>query len=218
MAETFRLADKHGVGVDIHLHDRHEAGTTTIKEIIRLTKEYGLQDKVFISHAFGLNDFIGEERDEVYDALAAEKIHINSSVPITPNTIPPIMELLRHGVNVHLGCDNIYDCWSPYGDGSLQEKLARLGELFNVKDQDALTIIGLSDRWCHNFDEQGQANWPQVGAEATYLLTEAECAAAFVARQTPVEISVVKGTTLYQNNKRSEISRFLLLNLFGLDA
>lgn len=47
-------------------------------------------------------------------------------------------------------------------------------------------------------DEQGQANWPQVGAEATYLLTEAECAAAFVARQTPVEISVVKGTTLYQ--------------------
>ena len=46
-------------------------------------------------------------------------------------------------------------------------------------------------------DEQGQANW-QVGAEATYLLTEAECAAAFVARQTPVEISVVKGTTLYQ--------------------
>lgn len=73
MAETFRLADKHGVGVDIHLHDRHEAGTTTIKEIIRLTKEYGLQDKVFISHAFGLNDFIGEERAEVYDALAAEK-------------------------------------------------------------------------------------------------------------------------------------------------
>ena len=66
-------------------------------------------------HAFGLNAFIGDERDEVYDALAAEKIHINSSVPITPNTIPPIMELLRHGVNVHLGCDNIYDCWSPYG-------------------------------------------------------------------------------------------------------
>lgn len=199
LAETFRLADKHGVGVDIHLHDRHEAGTTTIKEIIRLTKEYGLQDKVFISHAFGLNDFIGEERAEVYDALAAEKIHINSSVPITPNTIPPIMELLRHGVNVHLGCDNIYDCWSPYGDGSLQEKLARLGELFNVKDQDALTqLLGLVTDGITTLDEQGQANWPKVGAEATYLLTEAECAAAFVARQTPVAISVVKGATLYQ--------------------
>ena len=79
-------------------------------------------------------------------------------------------------------------------------------------------LLGLVTDGVTTLDEQGQVNWPQVDAEATYLLTEAECAAAFVARQTPVEISVVKGTTLYQN-KRSEISRFfLLLNLFGLDA
>ncbi|MGH2227201.1 deaminase, partial [Enterococcus faecalis] len=75
-------------------HDRHEAETTTVKGIIRLTKEYGLQHKVFISHAFGLNDFIAEERDELYDALAAEKIHNNSRVPITPNTHPSIMAVL----------------------------------------------------------------------------------------------------------------------------
>ena len=80
-----------------------------------------------------------------------------------------------------------------------KKNLARLGELFNVKDQDALTqLLGLVTDGVTTLDEQGQANWPQVGAEATYLLTEAECAAAFVARQTPVEISVVKGTTLYQ--------------------
>ena len=76
-----------------------------------------------------------------------------------------------------------------------------------MKDQDALTqLLGLVTDGVTTLDEQGQANWPQVGAEATYLLTEAECAAAFVARQTPVEISVVKGTTLYQNKKEA---RFL---------
>ena len=82
-----------------------------------------------------------------------------------------------------------------------------------MKDQDALTqLLGLVTDGVTTLDEQGQANWPQVGAEATYLLTEAECAAAFVARQTPVEISVVKGTTLYQNNKRSEIfASFVML-------
>ena len=78
-------------------------------------------------------------------------------------------------------------------------------------------LLGLVTDGVTTLDEQGQANWPQVGAEATYLLTEAECAAAFVARQTPVEISVVKGTTL-SKTKRSEISRFFILNLFGLDA
>jgi len=62
LAETFRLADKYHVGVDIHLHDRGEAGIKTINEIIRLTKNYHLQDKVYISHAFGLNDFQGEAR------------------------------------------------------------------------------------------------------------------------------------------------------------
>ena len=72
-----------------------------------------------------------------------------------------------------------------------------------MKDQDALTqLLGLVTDGVTTLDEQGQANWPQVGAEATYLLTEAEYAAAFVARQTPVEISVVKGTTLYQKKKR----------------
>ena len=76
-----------------------------------------------------------------------------------------------------------------------------------MKDQDALTqLLGLVTDGVTTLDEQGQANWPQVGAEATYLLTEAECAAAFVARQTPVEISVVKGTTLYQNNKKRDFS------------
>ena len=86
-----------------------------------------------------------------------------------------------------------------------------------MKDQDALTqLLGLVTDGVTTLDEQGQANWPQVGAEATYLLTEAECAAAFVARQTPVEISVVKGTTLYQNNKRSEISRFFVIKFIWI--
>ncbi len=94
--------------------------------------------------------------------------------------IPPIMELLRHGVNVHLGCDNIYDCWFPYGMVHYKEKLARLGNVFNVKDQDALTqLLGLVTDSVTTLDEQGQANWPQVGAEATYLLTEAECGGGF---------------------------------------
>ena len=48
-----------------------------------------------------------------------------------------------------------------------------------MKDQDALTqLLGLVTDGVTTLDEQGQVNWPQVDAEATYLLTEAECAAA----------------------------------------
>ena len=81
---------KGNVGIDIHLHDRKEAGRATIKEIIRLTKEYAMAGNVFISHAFGLNDFEGAERTEVFQALADQDIHIVSSIPISQGTIPPL--------------------------------------------------------------------------------------------------------------------------------
>lgn len=194
LAETFRLATTYHVGIDIHVHDRQEAGKSTIKEIIRLTKKYHMQDNVFISHAFGLNDFVGEERKKVFIELAEQGVHIVTSVPITPNTIPPIMELLSYGVKVHLGCDNIYDCWSPYGDGSLQEKMARLGELFNIKNQEDLTqLLGLMTDGITTLDEHGQLVWPNVNDDATYLLTTANSSAEFVARKSPIIASFYKG-------------------------
>ena len=157
-----------------------------------------MQGQVFISHAFGLNDFVGAQRQQVFAELAENDIHIISSVPLTSNTIPPIDELLAAGVRVYLGCDNINDCWSPYGDGSLQEKLARLGEIFSITSQQGLTqLLGLITDGRTTLDPQGRPCWPSVGAEATYLLTEAACAAEFVARQSKVTRSALRGETIY---------------------
>ncbi len=67
---TLELAQKGHVWIDLHLHDRQEAGRATVKEMIRLTKEFNMQGKVAISHAFGLNDFEGAERKEVFQAFS----------------------------------------------------------------------------------------------------------------------------------------------------
>lgn len=197
LAETFRLATSYNVGVDIHLHDRESAGKKTIKEIIRLTQKHHMQNNVFISHAFGLNDFTGGERSSVFSDLANEQIHIITSVPITPDTIPPITELLSYGVNIHIGCDNIDDCWSPYGDGSIQEKLARLGELYNIKTQDGLSqLLGLITDGLTPLSSNGQMIWPKFNDEATYILTTANSSAEFVARKSPVLSSFYRGTQI----------------------
>lgn len=104
------------------------------------------------------------------------------------------MERIDYGVSVHLGCDNIYDCWSPYGDGSLQEKLMRLGELFNVKDQNDLTqLLGLMTDGVTTLNKDGNHIWPNVGDEATYLLTPAMSSAEFVARKSPITSSYYQG-------------------------
>ena len=195
---TFELAQKGHVGIDLHLHDRQEAGRATVKEMIRLTKEFNMQGKVAISHAFGLNDFEGEERKEVFQALADLEIHIISSIPISPGTIPPLKELQSYGVAVHIGCDNVYDSWSSLGDGSLQEKLARYLEMFAVKSQEDLTqALGLVTDGKVPLDKNGAQQWPKVGDSADFLLTPAACTAEFVARKGFVSKSFYQGAVVF---------------------
>jgi cytosine/adenosine deaminase-related metal-dependent hydrolase len=195
---TFELAQKGHVGIDLHLHDRQEAGRATVKEMIRLTKEFNMQGNVAISHAFGLNDFEGTERKEVFQALADLEIHIISSIPISPGTIPPLKELQSYGVAVHIGCDNVYDSWSSLGDGSLQEKLARYLEIFAVKSQEDLTqALGLVTDGKVPLDKNGAQQWPKVGDSADFLLTPATCTAEFVARKGFVSKSFYHGTVVF---------------------
>jgi cytosine/adenosine deaminase-related metal-dependent hydrolase len=197
---TFELARKGNVGIDIHLHDRHEAGRETIKEIIRLTKEFAMKGKVAISHAFGLNDFEGPERKEVFQSLADLDIHIISSIPLRPGTIPPLLELQQYGVHVHIGCDNVYDSWSSLGDGSLQEKLARYVEIFGIQSQEALTqALGLVTDGKITLDQAGNQVWPTVGDSADFLLTPSSSAAEFVGRKGVVNSSFFKGNIIYQH-------------------
>ena len=193
LAETFNLATKYQTGIDIHVHDRHDAGKKTILEIIRLTQQHKLQGKVYISHAFGLNDFNHNERQDVFAALAHEKIGIVTSVPLDEGTIPPIMELLDAGVSVSVGNDNVYDSWSPYGTGSMQDKLARLGEMYFINDQVHLTsLLSLATNGRTTLDKKGTLIWPLVGQQADFMLVKSSSAAEFVARQSKV-ISVFNG-------------------------
>ena len=50
----FGIADRRGVGIDIHLHDGGLLGVSEIEEIARRTKALGLGGKVTISHAYAL--------------------------------------------------------------------------------------------------------------------------------------------------------------------
>lgn len=50
----FALAEKHGKGIDIHLHESGELGAFSMDMILERTRAHGLRGKVAISHAFCL--------------------------------------------------------------------------------------------------------------------------------------------------------------------
>lgn len=201
--QTFELAKMFDAPIDLHIHDRQQAARQTFYQLLALTKEMKWQNRVTISHGFGLSDFDEVERKELYSELAQNGISVFSSVPLD-GSLPPLEELRQAGVNVALGCDNVYDSWSPFGDGNLLEKLNRYNEIFQLTSQKALTD---SLNLVTGKNILSGKPWLAVGMPADFILTKAGSTAEFVARKVPIEKSFYQGKVVYQKNSR----RFIFL-------
>lgn len=130
----FGMAERHGKGVDIHLHDRGELGLWQIARIADFTEGAGLAGKVMISHAYCLGMFSESRIEKLGQRLAALGISLMTSVP-ADTTVPPVEYLTSLGVNVCCGSDGIRDAWSPSGNGDMLERAFLTGFRFDwVKD------------------------------------------------------------------------------------
>lgn len=137
LQQMVELAVEGNAGIDLHLHDPDQLGTFTMKRLAQLTKEAGLQGKVAISHAFGLGDVSSTEAEEMADILCDAGITIVTSVPLR-RKYPPVGLLHSKGVPVAIGCDNIFDVWSPFGNGDLLERAGRLAKSSGWGDERSL--------------------------------------------------------------------------------
>lgn len=122
----FDIAERHGVGIDIHLHDGDLLGVFEIEDIARRTKALSLGGKVTISHAYALGQVPREVAQRAADRLAEAGVSILTNAP-GAHAFPPVMLLHEAGVNVFAGNDNIRDSWWPYGDGDLLERAMIVG-------------------------------------------------------------------------------------------
>ncbi|MDH3029988.1 amidohydrolase [Methylobacterium fujisawaense] len=109
---VFALAERHGRGIDIHLHDGGEAGLDTIAAIAARTAAAGLGGRVTISHAFALAEADDLQLGRIAEGLNRAGVAILSSV-LGGRRCPPIPRLRDLGVPVCFGTDNVRDCWNP---------------------------------------------------------------------------------------------------------
>lgn len=190
------IAVEFNADVDIHLHDANNLGTFTMKRLASLTEEAGWQGRVTISHALGLGGVTDKEAEEVAERLAAFKIDITSTVPIGKQVIPiPLLD--RKGVKVSLGNDSITDHWSPFGTGDMLQKVNRLTERFGWSDERSLgKALRFITGGKETLNNEGKRVWPNVGDEASFVLTNATCAAEAVARQTEKRVVMYKGNVV----------------------
>lgn len=115
---VFGLADRHGVGVDIQLHERAATGLKSLRAIIARTRALSLQGKVTVSHVFCVPGLPERELDQLAADLADAGISLTTVAP-SSDLVLPIDRLREHGVEVGLGSDGVRDSWSPFGNADM---------------------------------------------------------------------------------------------------
>ncbi|HEY4251235.1 MAG TPA: amidohydrolase [Roseomonas sp.] len=151
----FAVAERRGVGIDIHLHEPGELGLFSLREICARARAHGMQGKVTVSHGFCLGG-IAESKQKAAAALMADAGVALVTHGAGGATLPPLMLLRRAGVRVFCGNDDIRDTWSPYGTADMLERAAVIGwredlrrdeqldELFAMISSDAAAALGIA--------------------------------------------------------------------------
>jgi cytosine deaminase len=152
----FAIAERRGVGLDIHLHDPGPLGCYELRQIAGRALAGGLGGRVAVSHAFALGAVDDNEFGRTAEALARADVAIMTNGP-GPVPMPPVRRLRAAGVRVFAGSDNVRDAWSPLGDGDMLERAmliayrqdfradADLEVAFDLTTAASADVLGIAD-------------------------------------------------------------------------
>lgn len=199
----FAIADRHGSGVDLHLHDRGALGRWEMDQVVDRTRALGLAGKVTVSHAFGLCD--GDPSiPSLVERMADQQI---SLATVAPGNVDPLpLDLLdQHGIAVCIGQDGIRDLWSPWGDADMLARAGLMGWRAGYRrDEDIARCVDIATtRGAAAIGVGDHALVP--GGRGDLVLVDAACAAEAAVMHPPRKLVVKSG-------------RVTLLNQPGPDA
>ncbi|MGV2291713.1 amidohydrolase family protein [Trinickia sp. YCB016] len=135
----FGLAERHGCGLDIHLHERATMGAYSLDLILQRTAALGMKGRVAISHGFCLGDVGERERDALLARMAELEVALVTTAPASV-AVPPVSACRAAGVTVVGGNDGIRDTWTPYGAPDMLERAMLIGLRNDFRRDDELEI------------------------------------------------------------------------------
>lgn len=187
----FALAEKHGVGIDIHLHDPGHKGALELRAIAERAEALGMQGKVTVSHAFALATIDDRTLDLTIGELRDADVAILTSAPGTGALIP-VVRLRDAGVRIFAGSDNVRDAWSPFGNGDMLERAMLVAYRAGLRTDEGLALA-LDLATCAAAQVLGYGPYGlEIGSRADFVAVAAETLAEAVVDR-PVRSLVVKG-------------------------
>ena len=146
-------AKKYNKRLHVHVDQLNTPDEKETELLARKTIEHGLEGKVTAVHSISLACHHKKYREEVYKICQDANLsfvtcpsawidHPRSEVMMPfHNAVTPVDEILKHGLTVAIGTDNIQDVYKPYCDGDMMFELRMLLESCKIYDEDILVDI-----------------------------------------------------------------------------
>lgn len=196
----FAIAEKHGCGIDLHLHDPGELGVFQIELMIERTIRHGLQGKVNVAHGFAIGQVSPQRQAEVIAAMAEARMSYTTVAPLRVEPLP-LKALLEAGIPVGLGTDGFRDLWGPYGDGDMLKVALKLAQLSGLRHDEDLTLaVELATSRGAKFAGVNSHNL-HVGDRADIVLMDAENTMDALVRTPRREVVVAGGKLVVVNGE-----------------
>ena len=195
---VFAIAERTGVGVDIHLHEPGELGAFSVDLICERTAALSMTGKVTIGHAFCLGMVDDARLTGLLDQLAVNDISIMTHAPGAV-AFPPVSKLAAAGVRICSGSDGIRDAWNPYGNADMLERAMILSYRNNFRRDDELErmldICTFGGASVMGADDYGL----KVGCAADLVLLDGETLAEAIVTRSPRRLVLKAGRTVADN-------------------
>jgi cytosine deaminase len=109
----FGMAARHGVQLDIHLHEPGPLGAFSAELIVERTRSHQLGGSVVISHPNFLAGIPADHARRLAEVMA------DAGIAVTTNASgsqpgPPLALMREAGLTVGAGCDGELDSWAPF--------------------------------------------------------------------------------------------------------
>jgi len=150
----FEMAKKHNKTVDVHIDQNNDPDERDTEILARKVIEHGLQGKVNAIHCCSLaaqeNDYMMEVVKLIKEADMSvvvcprsmiDGVQMREKMSPVHNSLAPVQELVKAGVNVALGVDNVHDYFCPFIDGDIFTELVFLLEACRFYDIEELANI-----------------------------------------------------------------------------
>lgn len=146
-------AKETGKMVHVHIDQENNPKENDTELLAKKTIEHGLEGKVVAVHAISVAAQSPVKRKEIYTLMKAAGLSVvcspSAALSMKPlpysakihNSIAPVPELLKAGIPVALGTDNIADIYQPLVDGDMYTELRILAEACRFYELEKLVDI-----------------------------------------------------------------------------